>query len=66
MMTTTTIRSTRFGEIHFTTEDVVTIIDGLLGFPHCTQYLILAHKEGSAFRGPVSGVLSGRAYTLCP
>lgn len=44
------IQSSRFGSIEFTEDDVVTIRDGILGFPEYERYVILNHKEGSAFR----------------
>ena len=50
MTTTQTLTSPRFGTIEFEQLDVVTISDGVLGFPDCNQFLILQHKEGSPFR----------------
>ncbi|HRF59093.1 MAG TPA: flagellar assembly protein FliW [Fimbriimonadaceae bacterium] len=49
-MTMTTLLSPRFGAIPFTEEDVVSMPDGLLGFPDFTRYLILQHRDGSPFR----------------
>lgn len=45
-----TFQSARFGEIEFTTEDVVTLSDGLLGFEHCFQFIVVQHGEGGPFR----------------
>ena len=44
------IQSTRFGTIEYGDEDTIIVRDGLLGFPNCTQFLVINHKEGSAFR----------------
>ena len=44
------IQSTRFGTIEYGDEDTLIVPEGLLGFPNCTQFLVLNHKEGSAFR----------------
>ena len=50
MTTMNNLQSTRFGAIEYSPEDVVTIQDGLLGFPGREAYLVLTHKEGSPFR----------------
>lgn len=50
MMATSTLLTTRFGDVEFCDEDVLTIKDGLLGFPEHTRFLILQHREGSPFR----------------
>jgi flagellar assembly factor FliW len=47
---TMTITCARFGSIEYTPEDVVTLPEGLLGFPSHREYLIINHKDGSSFR----------------
>lgn len=42
--------SSRFGELEFTAEDVVTVPRGLLGFPDSREYVVIEHREGSPFR----------------
>lgn len=49
-MNTQQLSTGRFGQIEFSPEDVITMMDGVLGFPDFRQYLILQHKEGSPFR----------------
>lgn len=49
-MSTQQLTTGRFGQIEYSAEDVVTMLDGVLGFPEFRQYLILQHKEGSPFR----------------
>lgn len=44
------IETTRFGTVEFGEDDIVTIADGVLGFPQCAHYLIINHKDGSPFR----------------
>lgn len=44
------VPTTRFGTIECTETDVVTMPDGLFGFPLCTRFLILNHRDGSSFR----------------
>ncbi len=44
------IQTTRFGTIEYGDEDTLIVRDGLLGFPNCAHFLVLNHKEGSAFR----------------
>ncbi|MCE9558316.1 MAG: flagellar assembly protein FliW [Armatimonadetes bacterium] len=50
MRTTTKALTTRFGEIEYATDDVLTVRDGLLGFSGHQKYALIEHKEGSPFR----------------
>lgn len=45
-----TLETTRFGNIECQDDDVLTVIDGVLGFPECTRFLVISHGEGSSFR----------------
>ncbi|MBV6459612.1 MAG: Flagellar assembly factor FliW [Fimbriimonadaceae bacterium] len=45
-----TISTTRFGSIEFDDLDVVTFPTGILGFPDCRRFVLVAHKEDSPFR----------------
>lgn len=50
-MTQTLKASTvRFGEIDLTAEDIITMPEGILGFPQSTSFVLIQHKEGSPFR----------------
>jgi len=49
MMTSNAIETTRFGTVEFSTEDVVNLRGGLLGFPSSQRYIVIQHKEGSPF-----------------
>lgn len=49
-MTKMTFQSARFGAIEYETQDVVTMPDGMIGFPEDHEFLVLAHREGSPFR----------------
>ncbi len=42
--------TTRFGTVGYIDSDVVTLADGLVGFPDHKRYLILCHKPDSPFR----------------
>ncbi len=42
--------TTRFGDIQFTTEDVVEFSGGLVGFPEMERYVLVQHKDDSPFR----------------
>ena len=49
MMISDMIETTRFGAVDFSVEDVVTLNEGLLGFPDQTRFVVIQHKEGSPF-----------------
>lgn len=40
----------RFGVIEYSDEDIITLRDGMLGFPGYEKYVVLQHKEGSQYR----------------
>jgi flagellar assembly factor FliW len=50
MNTVTILTGTRFGAVEFVELDVLTIHEGLIGFPTLTQFLLLAHGEQSPFQ----------------
>lgn len=64
MTQTPTFSSQRFGEITFEPEDIVTFPDGFLGFPEATRWLVVTHREGSAFRWLQSLDLSELAFLV--
>lgn len=49
MTKTQMIETTRFGALEFSTMDVVTLDEGLLGFPGRSRFVVIQHKEGSPF-----------------
>lgn len=46
----TKVMTSRFGEIEYTKEDVLTVREGLLGFEGFTKFLLIEHKPDSPFR----------------
>jgi len=50
MITETSVKTQRFGPIEVSPEDIITFPEGLLGFPECTRFVVIQHKEGSPFR----------------
>ncbi|MCC7434025.1 MAG: flagellar assembly protein FliW [Methanoregulaceae archaeon] len=50
MNTLTVLMGTRFGAVEFGELDVLTIQEGLIGFPTLTQFLLLSHGEQSPFQ----------------
>jgi len=64
MMTQSLVQTTRFGEVEYSPEDVVTFPEGIIGFPQCKSYLVLNHKEGSPFRWLQSVDNPGLAFLL--
>ncbi|MCX7798710.1 MAG: flagellar assembly protein FliW [Fimbriimonadales bacterium] len=42
--------NTRFGTIQFQEGDVVTLPDGMVGFPQWTRFVLVQTREGSPFR----------------
>jgi flagellar assembly factor FliW len=46
------IKTTRFGNVQIKEADMIKIADGVLGFPHCEDYIILEHdtEGGSPFK----------------
>lgn len=45
-----TINGTRFGDIDYTADDVITFPEGIIGFPDQRTYLLLNHKPNTPFR----------------
>jgi flagellar assembly factor FliW len=45
-----TISNTRFGDIEYSADDIITFIDGVIGFPENTEFLLLNHKPNTPFR----------------
>lgn len=50
MMTTFACETVRFGKIECSQEDVVTFVDGILGFDNLRAFVLIQHREGSPFR----------------
>jgi len=50
MTTKLKAQTSRFGEIEYTTDDVLTFRDGVLGFPLFKQYALINHGDGTAFK----------------
>ena len=50
MTTTTMLKTSRFGEVEFASDDVVTLQDGLIGLPDYQEFVIINHREDSPFR----------------
>lgn len=44
------VQTTRFGEIEIADADVVTLPEGLVGFPELVRYIILDHDQDSPFK----------------
>ncbi|MBL8086885.1 MAG: flagellar assembly protein FliW [Chthonomonas sp.] len=50
MSTTQQASTTRFGVIEVSSGDVVSMPEGILGFPDSHRYVVIEHKPGSPFR----------------
>lgn len=50
MTTPASFITARFGAVDFDDLDILTLEDGLLGFPQCRRFIVICHKEGSRFR----------------
>ncbi len=44
------VSTTRFGELELNEADVFHFSDGIIGFPDFTDFVVLEHNPGSAFR----------------
>jgi flagellar assembly factor FliW len=44
------LNNTRFGDIEFSDDDIITFIDGIIGFPDKATFLLLNHKPNTPFR----------------
>ena len=40
----------RFGAIEVKEEEIITMVEPILGFPYAKRYVLLDHKEGSPFK----------------
>lgn len=49
-MTTTMIKTTRFGELEFEQADVVSFAHGIVGFPQLKSFVLIQHKDDSPYR----------------
>jgi flagellar assembly factor FliW len=45
-----TITNTRFGDIDYSADDIITFAEGIIGFPESKQYLLLNPKPNTPFR----------------
>src|SRR5262245_55523978 len=45
-----TITNTRFGDVEYSADDIITFDDGVIGFPDSTEFLLLNHKPNTPFR----------------
>ncbi len=59
-----TLSNTRFGEIEYSADDIITFADGVIGFPNNTQFLLLNHKPNTPFRWLQSIEDSGLAFLV--
>ncbi len=50
MTITSAVQTARFGLVPYTPQDVVTFHEGLLGFPHLRDFVLLNHADDSPFR----------------
>jgi len=50
MTTQQVTQTTRFGQVEYSTDDVVTFHDGLIGFADLGAFVLIQHKEDSPFR----------------
>ena len=41
----TSVKTTRFGEIEVSTSDIITIVDGLLGHPELTKFVVVSSNN---------------------
>lgn len=44
------VMTDRFGVIDVKEEDIITMVEPILGFPYAKRYVILNHKKGSPFK----------------
>ena len=50
MTTQQVTQTTRFGQVEYSTDDVVTFHDGLIGFSDLCSFVLIQHGEDSPFR----------------
>ncbi len=44
-----TVRSSRFGEVEVSAERVITLPQGMIGFPQLRRYVLIRHRDDSPF-----------------
>ena len=44
------IHKTRFGDVEYTPEDVISFDTGIIGFPDYHEFLLITHKSNTPFR----------------
>ncbi len=44
------VKTTRFGEIEVSEDQIITMVDPILGFPYAKRYVLINHREGSPFK----------------
>jgi flagellar assembly factor FliW len=44
------LKGTRFSTIEYEADDIITVVDGLIGFPDSTHYVLVCPKPDSPFR----------------
>jgi len=59
-----TINGTRFGDIEYSADDIITFPDGIIGFPDLHTYLLLNHKPNTPFRWLQSLEEAGLAFLV--
>lgn len=47
---TITVRTSRFGELEINVDEIITLPEGLLGFPEYQRYVLLDHDRDSPFK----------------
>jgi flagellar assembly factor FliW len=56
--------TTRFGEISYSTEDIISFPKGLVGFPTLNEFVLVEHKPDTPFRWLQSTVDAGTAFLV--
>ncbi|MBS1723739.1 MAG: flagellar assembly protein FliW [Armatimonadetes bacterium] len=49
-MTTSIVKTARFGEISVESEDIVAFAEGLVGLPELREFVLVRHRDESPFR----------------
>ncbi|NPA14925.1 MAG: flagellar assembly protein FliW [Deferribacteres bacterium] len=58
------ITTTRFGEIDVKEDEIIHMVEPILGFPYSKRYVILNHKTGSPFKWLQSVDDAGLAFVI--
>ncbi len=45
-----TLLNTRFGDVDYSSDDIIEFLDGLVGFAGCRRFLLLNQKPNSSYR----------------